>query len=504
MGTTLPEIAALLAVAQDYAFGQPPGSQLRATVLGQRLAGVAGLDVAERGTTWLTSSLRFLGCTGHAFDTAVLLGDEIDFRASTLRSDLSNPMDVVRLMVDHAGPGLSGFARLRAVAAVLAAGRKPAELNFRMACEVADALAVRLGLGDAVRAALASTFERWNGRGMPSGLKGAAIPLPMRIAHLAQEFEVLARVEEPQEALVSIKARLAKAYDPELADLVLSHGVEWWADNSDLDPWDVALSLAPAATPLSAANFRDALFVLGDFADLKSPWTSGHSRAVAALALEAAGPDAEAAALVHDLGRVAVANTVWDKPGTLTRDERDKAETHALVTDQLLRRVPAFAALADTASGAHERLDGSGYHRRLSAAHLDARQRVVAAADCYQAMVSDRPHRAAMSTSEAADELRASAKAGRLDGEAVERVLAAAGHRRAARPPLPAGLTAREAEVLRLVALGMTTREVSQRLVISPKTADHHIQHIYTKIGVSTRGAATLFAIEHGILPAEV
>ena len=503
-GTTLAEVAALLAVAQDHAFGQPPGSQLRATAVAQHLAGAAGVDIAERGTVWLTSALRFLGCTGHAFDTAVLLGDEIEFRADTMRSDLANPMDVVRLMVDHAGPGLSGFARLRAVAAVLAAGRKPAELNFRMACEVADAFAVRLGLGEAVRGALGSTFERWNGRGLPQGLKGTQIPRPMRVAHLSQEFEVLARVEGAEGALVTIKARRGKAYDPELTDLLLAHGTEWWAEAEDQDPWEAALALAPPATPLGRADVRNALFVLADFADLKSPWTSGHSRAVAAFALEAGGPEAEAAALVHDLGRVAVANTVWDKPGPLTRDERDKAEVHALVTDQLLRRVPATAVLADTASGAHERLDGSGYHRRLSAVHLNQAHRVVAAADCYQAMVSDRPQRPALGADEAASELRAMAASGRLDGEAVERVLAAAGHRRAARPPLPAGLTAREVDVLRLLALGLTTWTVAERLVISPKTADHHVQHIYTKIGVSTRGAATLFAIERGILPAEV
>ncbi|HTN80317.1 MAG TPA: LuxR C-terminal-related transcriptional regulator, partial [Acidimicrobiales bacterium] len=148
----------------------------------------------------------------------------------------------------------------------------------------------------------------------------------------------------------------------------------------------------------------------------------------------------------------------------------------------------------------HERVDGSGYHRRLSGAHLDDAQRVIAAADCYQAMTSDRPHRAAMTAADAATELRSMGSTGRLDGEAVERVLAAAGHRRAARPPLPAGLTAREVEVLRLLALGLTTREVGEQLVISPKTADHHVQHIYTKIGVSTRGAAALFAIEQGIL----
>ncbi len=173
------------------------------------------------------------------------------------------------------------------------------------------------------------------------------------------------------------------------------------------------------------------------------------------------------------------------------------------MTDQLLRRVPYTATLATAAGAAHERVDGSGYHRRIGAAHLDEAQRVLAAADCYQAMTSDRPYRKASTTGEAAAELRAMSAAGRLDGEAVERVLAAAGHRRAARPPLPAGLTAREAEVLRLIALGLTTQQVAGRLVISAKTADHHVQHIYTKLRVSTRGAAALFAIEHGILSAE-
>lgn len=434
------------------------------------------------------------------FEVAALFGDEIELRARSLQADSANPVDIMRLMVSHAGPGLSGAGRLRAVLSVVAGGRRAAELNFRTACEVADALAVRLGLDEPVRAALAANFERWNGRGLPAGSRGTAIPRPMRIAQLGQELEVLARVAGIARAVEIIRVRRGKAYDPELADLVLEQAAIWWDVVEPADSWDAALALASPSAPLGDAAAHESLLVLADFADLKSPWTNGHSRAVAALALEACGPAAEAAALVHDLGRVAVPNTIWDKPGPLTRDERDRAETHALVTDQLLRRVPYTAMLAGAACAAHERLDGSGYHRRVTGAHLDGVQRVIAAADCYQAMTSDRPYRGARTPQDAAAELRAMSRAGRLDGEPVERVLAAAGHRRAARPPLPAGLTAREAEVLRLLALGLSTRQVADRLVISAKTADHHVQHIYTKIGVSTRGAAALFAIEHGIL----
>jgi HD-GYP domain-containing protein (c-di-GMP phosphodiesterase class II) len=322
----------------------------------------------------------------------------------------------------------------------------------------------------------------------------------MRIAQLAQELEVLARVEGIDRARTTLRARRERAYDPELADLVDAEAAGWWAAVEPADPWDAALALAPLDDPLDDAAVHEALLVLADFADLKSPWTNGHSRAVAALVGAVCGPQGEAAALVHDLGCVAVPNTVWDKPGPLTRDERDRAETHALVTAQLLRRVPCTAALAGTASAAHERVDGSGYHRRVPGAALDDAGRVLAVADCYQAMTSDRPHRPALTSPAAAAELRSAAAAGRLDGEAVERVLAAAGHRRAGRPSLPAGLTARELEVLRLLAVGLTTRQVAARLVISAKSADHHVQHIYTKIGVSTRGAAALFAIQHGLL----
>jgi HD-GYP domain-containing protein (c-di-GMP phosphodiesterase class II) len=494
------EVGALLALAQDHAFAQPPGSQLRATVLGQDLAAAAGADTSERAATWWTSALRFLGCTGHAFDMAVVFGDEIEMRAESVRADFANPFDMMRLMVNHAGPGTSGWNRMRSVLAVLAGGKKAAEMNFRSACEVADVFAKRLELDEDVRAALAASFERWNGRGLPAGMKGESIPRPMRIAQLSHELEVLARIEGIDGALPIIRKRRAKAYDPDLTDLVLTHATTWWAAVEPLDPWDAALAVAPVAPSLDADEIREAFLVVADFSDLKSPWLGGHSRSVAALVADACGPDAEMAALLHDLGRVAVPNTVWDKTAALTRDERDRAEMHALVTDQLLRRLPFTKPLADVAAGAHERLDGSGYHRRLGAAHLDAAHRVLAAADCYQAMVSDRPHRHALSRDEAAAELRAMSGDGRLDGEAVERVLVAAGHRRSARPALPAGLTSREAEVLRLLALGATTRQVADQLVISPKTADHHVQHIYTKIGVSTRGAAALFAIEHGIL----
>jgi hypothetical protein len=197
-------------------------------VLGQHLAEAARADAAERATTWWSAAARFLGCTGHSFDTAVIFGDEIELRAKALRADSANPLEFLRLMIGHAGPGQHGVDRLRSVLSVLAGGKKAAELNFRAACEVADAFAVRLGFGQAVRDSLACTFERWNGRGLPKGLKGTAIPRPMRIAQLAQELEVLARVEGLEGGLAVVRARRGKAYDPELVDVALAGAADWW------------------------------------------------------------------------------------------------------------------------------------------------------------------------------------------------------------------------------------------------------------------------------------
>ena len=176
---------------------------------------------------------------------------------------------------------------------------------------------------------------------------------------------------------------------------------------------------------------------------------------------------------------------------------------HPYLTERMLHQSEALAPLGAIAVQHRERLDGSGYPRGLSGAAISRPARILGAADAYQAMREPRPHRAERSADEAAAELRADVKAGRLDAEAVEAVLGAAGHRVSRRREGPAGLTAREVEVLRLLARGLSNKEIAERLVISPKTVGNHIEHIYAKIDASTRAAASLFAMQHGLLPEE-
>ncbi len=279
------------------------------------------------------------------------------------------------------------------------------------------------------------------------------------------------------------------------------------------ETWDAVIGAEPSlGVYLSPSEFDAALLAIADFVDLKSPYMLGHARGVSELAAVAGTTvglnDAEVALLrragvVHGLGRLGVSNAIWDKKGTLGAGEWERVRMHPYLTERMLSQSDVLAPVGALAVTLRERLDGSGYPRRLSGAAIPLSARVLGAADAYQAMCEPRPHRDALGDGQAAAELRGEVKAGRMDGDAVEAVLGAAGHRVARRREGPAGLTAREIDVLRLVSRGLPSKVIAERLVISPKTARNHIEHIYAKIGVSTRSGASLFALQHGLLPDE-
>jgi HD-GYP domain-containing protein (c-di-GMP phosphodiesterase class II) len=207
------------------------------------------------------------------------------------------------------------------------------------------------------------------------------------------------------------------------------------------------------------------------------------------------------AALAHDLGRVGVSNAIWEKPGALGFGEWERVRLHPHFTERAFAQSPTLAPIGLLAGSHHERLDGSGYHRGVRAPALDAAARILAAADCYSAMSEDRPHRPALEPDEAAALLILEATERRLDRDAVDAVLAAAGHHLAKRPrELPAGLTRRELEVLLALVVGRSNQAIADSLGISAKTVGHHVQHVYQKAGVRSRAAATVWAFENELV----
>jgi DNA-binding CsgD family transcriptional regulator len=318
-------------------------------------------------------------------------------------------------------------------------------------------------------------------------------------------------------AIAARLAALAGANGEEARRVGLLHAAGCTSDAHDAavfygDDIGMRAVLEPAAEepPLADEDLDAALTAVADFADLKTPFTHGHAPAVSELA-EAAGwrcglPADEVAglrdaALVHDLGRAGVGNDIWERPGPLGPGDLERVRMYPYWGERALGRSAELAVLGRLAAGHTERLDGSGYYRGLRAPELGTAERLLAAADVFVALGEPRPQRPAYERAAAVDVLREEVTAGRLAGDAAEAVLAAAGERTTGRrgAGLPADLTPREAEVLRLLARGLTNKEIAARLEISPRTAGHHIERAYVKAGVRTRAAATLFAVEHGI-----
>ena len=302
-------------------------------------------------------------------------------------------------------------------------------------------------------------------------------------------------------------------FDPSVAEAFDRRADDVFAELEAGSVWDAVLEAEPAPTvTIPEWRIDELAEALADVVDLKSPYFLGHSRGVARLAEQAAahlglGDDESTAVrragLLHDLGRVGVSNLVWDKPGPLTAAEWEQVRLHAYHTERILARSPVLEPYAQTAGMHHERVDGSGYHRAATAAAIPVAARILAAADVFQALTETRPHREAFSPEQAAKEVEAMVAAGALDPEAARAVCEAAGvalRRGRASGPWPAGLTDREVEVLRLLARGLTKKEIAKTLVIAPGTVHTHTVHIYEKLGVSTRAGVALFALEHGLV----
>jgi HD-GYP domain-containing protein (c-di-GMP phosphodiesterase class II) len=508
-GVGLAELIAALSLGTDLGLGQPMEHVIRECVLALGLGELLGLGEKERSVLYYVALLAWVGCHADSYEQARWFGDDVSARADVYKADLVG-MNKARFVLRHVGAGDPPGRRARTAVDFLVSGRDAIESMRGTHCLIAGDLATRLGLGESVREALLQVFERWDGKGDPGLLAGAKISHPVRIVQLADVVEVFHRHGGVDAAVAVARERSGTQFDPGVVQCFCDRARDLLAPLAAATSWNAVIEAQPGLRrTLSNAELDEALEAIADFADLKSPYTMGHSRGVADLAAEAGRGcglsehdvrTLRRAGLVHDLGRLGVSNAIWDKRGDLTALERERVRLHPYLTERILSGSPVLAPLGVLAAQHHERLDGSGYPRGLRASALSPAARILAAADVYHAMVEPRPHRAPRSPSQAADELRAQARDRRLDGDAVDAVLSAAGHEATRRTVRPAGLTAREVEILRLLARGLLNKEIARRLRITPKTVGNHIEHIYAKIGVSSRAAAGLFATEHGLL----
>jgi HD-GYP domain-containing protein (c-di-GMP phosphodiesterase class II) len=504
------EVVGALSLATDLGTGQPLEHALRTAVLAVRLGELAGAPARELADTYNVALLHASGCTSNGHEAALLYGDDIAHRAAFYLIDSTSPAEVLAFYKAHVGAGRPPEVRAALIEDAIANAGPRARDAFATMCEIAQRFAGWLDLGSKIEAALEYVFARWDGRGFPDA-RGDAIPLPMRLLHVARDISLFLSAAGPDEARGVIERRAGAAYEPRLAELALRNFDELLAELDETRMWEQVLEIEPFPQVWIRGEKVDAAFLaIAALTGLKSPWLREHSTGVADLAEAAAWrlglPAASVtlvrrAALAHDLGRIGVSNAIWEKPGRLGFGEWERVRLHPHFTERAFAQSRELAPIGILAGSHHERLDGSGYHRGTRGAGLDQPARILAAADCYAAMREARPHRPALSAPAAEAELTREVEEERLDPEAADAVLAAAGHRVPQRPrDRPSGLTQRELEILLVLVRGKSNQEIADDLRISAKTVGHHVQHVYEKAGVRSRAAATLWAFEHDLV----
>jgi HD-GYP domain-containing protein (c-di-GMP phosphodiesterase class II) len=502
------ELLAAISLAIDLGLGQPMEHMLRSSLIATRIAERMGLDARQRETVYYANLVGWIGCHADSHELSALFGDDIAFRADTYGVDMAG-LPFLRLMVSHVGRGLPGWERgIRSAAFVLTARNQVAEL-VSSHCNSAGVLSDRIGLDREVGAALSYIFERWDGRGMPNGARGKDIPVEVRIVRLADVVEVHLRTGGLDRAVEVVRTRRGTQFSPDVADVFEQDAAAIVDGLLKIDVWTAALALAPDRDRiLNEDEIDELLRAIADFVDLKCPSSPGYSRGVADLAAAAARhtrmPQAEVtrlyrAGLVHGLGKLGVSNQIWEKKGPLTTAESERLRMYPYLTGRILSRVDGLKSVVSLATKHEERIDGSGFPRGIAGPELTVQDRLLAAAVAYHELREDRSDHPALEATDAAARLRQEARDGRLDAESVEAVLTAAGHRSPRRASYSSGLTAREVEVLRLVAQGKSNREIAAALVIAEKTARNHVERVYTKLGVNNRTQATLAAIDRGL-----
>lgn len=408
-GLKLAELISALSHALDITEGQPQGHCVRCCWIGMHLGQALGLDDTQRWELYYTLLLKDLGCSSNAARICQLyLTDDLDFKRDFKRVGDSLPQ-VVRFVLQHTGLKAGLAERFRSVLQVLRTGPDMAQELIQTRCQRGAEIARLLRFSEGVAAGIYHLDEHWSGQGLPDRLGGSAIPLYARIALLAQVIDVFHHTDGAAAALAEARQRSGQWFDPALVAALdtLAPQDAFWAMLSSDRLTEAVLALEPSAceVPLDDDYLDDIASAFGQVVDSKSPYTSGHSARVALytdLIAEALGIDAarrrwlQRGALLHDVGKLGVSNSVLDKAGALDAAEWAAVRQHAQLTEDILSRISAFRELAKIAGAHHERLDGKGYPRGLMAADIALETRIITTADIFDAITAERPYRGAV------------------------------------------------------------------------------------------------------------
>jgi len=403
------ELMGALSHALDLTEGQPKGHCIRVCWIGMHVGQAIGLDVAALRDLYYTLLLKDLGCSSNAARICELyLTDDLAFKRHYKTVGDGLP-DVLRFVFSHTGLNAGLAGRLRSVANILRNGVEITDELIKTRCTRGAEIARRLRFGDCVAAGIGSLDEHFDGHGRPEGLSGQAIPLSARIALLAQVVDVFHTLDGEGAAMRELRDRAGTWFDPELVRTMEAVGAlpAFWKTlaSPHVEPAVFAMEPGAGNVVLDDDYLDDIAAAFGQIVDSKSPFTAGHSARVAemveAIAQRLGVPPARRrwlrrGALLHDLGKLGVSNSILDKPGKLDAEEWVCMRRHAAHTEAILSRIGAFSELARVAGAHHERLDGAGYPRGLRADEITLETRIITTADIFDALSADRPYRSAV------------------------------------------------------------------------------------------------------------
>ncbi|WP_263373176.1 HD-GYP domain-containing protein [Granulicella aggregans] len=411
----MPEIISALSFALDLTEGAVAGHALRSCVLGMRIAGEAKLNEFQQSDLYFALLLKDVGCSSNSARMCQIVGggDDRAVKAGVKLEDWTQPgkpkLSTLKLMWNNVLPDGNALERVLRIAQIGRTQHKNNEEMIGLRCDRGAKIVTKIGLGQATAEAVRCLDEHWDGTGYPNGWRGERIPLLARIAAVAQHLDVFATEKGTEQAILVLEERSGKWFDPELVRVAVSlhkRGKLWLnclAGDSEGSTRDTVLAYQPSDTlPLGSDKIDNICEAFSDVVDAKSPFTSRHSMGVAEAALTIAnsmGLSADRtklihrAALLHDLGKLRVPNSILDKPSKLTNEEFTVVKEHPALTQQILERIPSFRLMAQIAGAHHEKLDGTGYPNDLSAAELSLESRIIAVADVYAALSEERPYR---------------------------------------------------------------------------------------------------------------
>ena len=504
-----------LSFATGLGFGGHMEHGLGTASLGLLLADTLPLTEDEREAVFYGALLKDVACTACAVGITAFLPDEEQVSlADVILLDPASFSDMAGWMAKYFQLGPRFPQRIAKLLSFMVQCGPMVKEIMRSHCEVAELFARQLGFPQPVQETLRYQWERWDGRGMAYGLKGTDIPRGARILHLAQVLDLTYRLGGPEVAEKIAHEKRGRRFDPDAVDafLDLAQGAGFWEAFDEQATQEVLLARRPATTAdhVQDGQVEHVCEVIADFIDLKTRETWHHSRAVAEAALgigDVLGlandelSQLRCAALVHDVGKVAIPVSLLTKRERLSPSEQETYRLHPYYTQRILEPVASLSGLASAAAAHHEWVNGQGYPRQLSGVQIPLHGRILAVANTYTRLTQQDGSK---EPAEALKQMRASVGT-QFDRTCYDALVQSVTgleteERHALRARKVGDLTEREVEVLCLLAQGQRAAQIARALDISRKTVEHHLAHIYQKIGVTSQTAAVVYAVQQGLV----